>query len=48
MTSIQRFVAEFLGTFTLVFIGCGVAVMTYKATRNKDGTDAFGEKKHRW
>jgi MIP family channel proteins len=40
----EKFLAEFVGTFTLVFIGCGVAALTYQATRPKAGTDGFGEK----
>lgn len=39
-----RFAAEFLGTFTLVFVGCGVAALTYAATLDKNGTQGFGEK----
>ena len=39
---LQKMVAEFIGTFTLVFIGCGAAVFTGAMAGGLAGADAIG------
>jgi aquaporin Z len=37
MESLQKYVAEFIGTFVLVVFGCGTAVVTQCSTDNYPG-----------
>ena len=42
MDEIRKYIAELIGTFTLVFIGCGSAVIAGKAIGDIDGLGLVG------